>query len=134
MGEYCPKAGPGSDEGTRSSVCSPCPRIGAQCPEARSSVADTTAFRDPKPDVRVLWLITSLGPGGAERRLVETAPLLQERGAHVVVGVLVPGGGLEAELTAKGIAPVSLAAPARRPSRTAYVQRHPSTVVPPPRP
>jgi glycosyltransferase involved in cell wall biosynthesis len=58
--------------------------------------------------VRVLCLINSLEPGGAERRLVEMAPLLRERGADVIVSVLRPGGGFDAELASTGMAPVSI--------------------------
>lgn len=65
--------------------------------------------------VRVLCVINSLQPGGAERRLVDMAPLVRDRGVDLRVAVLHPGRGLDSELAATGIEPVSLAGAGGRP-------------------
>jgi hypothetical protein len=75
---------------------------------------DAEGPRHARSNLRVLFLINSLDSGGAERRLVDTVPLLRERGASVAVGVLQGGGGLGGELAAAGLPPMSLDGPGGR--------------------
>jgi glycosyltransferase involved in cell wall biosynthesis len=58
--------------------------------------------------VRVLFLIRSLQPGGAERQVAELAKGLKAAGHHVSVVVLYPGGAFERELRATGVPTTSL--------------------------
>lgn len=53
--------------------------------------------------LRVLYLIDSLAPGGAERSLVEMAPGLLESGIDLRVAVLHDRGGLTSELQSCGV-------------------------------
>lgn len=64
--------------------------------------------------MRVLCLINSLDAGGAERRLVEIAPLLQARGFDIVVSVLSSGGAFDDELASSGVAMVDVQGPGGR--------------------
>jgi glycosyltransferase involved in cell wall biosynthesis len=53
--------------------------------------------------MKLLFLIRSLGMGGAERQLVNLSGALKERGHDVTVCVYYPGGEFEAELVSSGV-------------------------------
>lgn len=59
--------------------------------------------------MKILFLIRSLTPGGAERQLVVLARGLRQRGHQVAVAIFYPGGALEAELRGAQIPIYSLA-------------------------
>jgi glycosyltransferase involved in cell wall biosynthesis len=63
----------------------------------------------PPSLLRVLYIIDSLAPGGAERSLVEIAPHLRERGIDLDVAVLYDRPGLSDELQRSGVSLSSLA-------------------------
>ncbi|HLH46555.1 MAG TPA: glycosyltransferase [Acidimicrobiales bacterium] len=67
-------------------------------------------------DPRVLCLIDSLAPGGAERSLVEMAPRLVRLGVRLEVAVLADTPGLGPELVAGGV-PLHVVGRASRASR-----------------
>jgi glycosyltransferase involved in cell wall biosynthesis len=64
--------------------------------------------------MRVLYLIDSLVPGGAERSLAALAPAYAERGIALDVGYLHDRPGLHGELRAAGASLFSLAGPGGR--------------------
>jgi glycosyltransferase involved in cell wall biosynthesis len=59
--------------------------------------------------VRVLYLIDSLGPGGAERSLAAMAPAYARRGVELDVAYLIDRPGVHADLEAAGARRFSLA-------------------------
>jgi glycosyltransferase involved in cell wall biosynthesis len=61
--------------------------------------------------VRILYIIDSLTPGGAERSLASMAPHYVDRGVQLDVAYLVQRDGLESELRTAGVAVYSLAGP-----------------------
>lgn len=74
--------------------------------------------------MRVLCLINTLDAGGAERSLVDMAPLLRGRGVDIVMSVLRDGGAFEGELAASGIPLVSLHGPGGRPGAVRRLRSH----------
>jgi glycosyltransferase involved in cell wall biosynthesis len=64
--------------------------------------------------VRILYLIDSLGPGGAERSLAAMAPGYVGRGVELEVAYLVDRPGLHAELAAAGVGLFGLDGPGGR--------------------
>ena len=73
-----------------------------------SSMSDTGT-------IRVLYLIDSLVPGGAERSLAATAPYLERNGVRLEVAYLHDRPGLQDELLASGVMLHLLAGPGGRP-------------------
>jgi glycosyltransferase involved in cell wall biosynthesis len=61
------------------------------------------------PELRVLYFIDSLSPGGAEQSLVTLAPHLRARGIFIEVAYLRQRAGLEANLQTNGVRLHSLA-------------------------
>ena len=80
--------------------------------------------------LRVLCLIDSLLPGGAERSLVALAPHLAATGVEVQVATLHDRPGLQDELAAGGVALSCLAGRGGRAGWAARAARHVATVRP----
>lgn len=70
--------------------------------------------------MKICYLATGLGLGGAERELVQLALGMKRRGAEVTVISLLPLFGFAAELEAGGIVPESLGMRRGRPSWRAF--------------
>ncbi len=62
-----------------------------------------------RPPLRVMYLMEGLDRGGAERRFVRLARLLDRDRIQLVIGVLRPGGALEADIRSLDIEIVSFA-------------------------
>jgi len=58
--------------------------------------------KGPRAGVRILYLIDSLGPGGAERSLAAMAPAYASRGVELDVAFLIDRPGVHADLEAAG--------------------------------
>ncbi|HZA85174.1 MAG TPA: glycosyltransferase [Actinomycetes bacterium] len=77
--------------------------IGTGGPARRRSAPDMGGWREGATvGVRILYLIDSLGPGGAERSLAAMAPAYASRGVELEVGYLVDRPGVHADLEAAG--------------------------------
>jgi len=73
---------------------------------------------DPKDSrLKILYVIDSLAPGGAERSLAALAPHYVELGVELEVAVLIDRNGLEDEVRAAGASVVSLGAASNRAQR-----------------
>jgi glycosyltransferase involved in cell wall biosynthesis len=79
-----------------------------------------TGAHRPDRDLRVLLVLDSLVPGGAETSTVRLLPHLIARGVEPVVAVLHDRAGLQAQVTDAGARLVSAAGPGGRP---AWVRR-----------
>jgi glycosyltransferase involved in cell wall biosynthesis len=73
-----------------------------------------TGRKGPRAGVRILYLIDSLGPGGAERSLAAMAPAYVSQGVELEVGYLVDRPGVHAELEAAGARLFALHGPGGR--------------------
>ena len=62
-----------------------------------------TAIAAPASPLRIVFLIRSLGYGGAERQLAVLASGLRRRGHTISVLTFYPGGELEADLRSSGV-------------------------------